>query len=153
MKRNVLMVVLLVAGALALVSLVLELMVLPSSIAFGLMPASGSGGIGSVSVDFSGTFVEAALMLIPSLLLWRVCASLAAGGDRDMARHRRFHGIALIAVPLGILAMTIVSAVIGGSMGFTWLLLNLVFLGLTVMQLFSFVAAFKILMRGSQQAS
>jgi hypothetical protein len=153
MKRYVLMVILLVAGALALVSLVLESLVLPSSIAGALMPASGSGGIGSVSGGFSETFVEAALMLFPSFLLWPVCASLAAGGDQDMARHRRFQGIALIAVLPGILAMTIVSAAIGGSMRFTWLLLGLVFLGLTVMQLFSCVAAFKILMRGSQQAS
>jgi hypothetical protein len=149
MKRIVLMVVLLIAGALALVFLAVELWMLPSAIATRLMLASGSGGIGSVSVDMSGMVVETALLLFPSFLLWRACASLAAGGDRDMARHRRLHGIALIAVPPGMLAIMTVSVAIWSTLASSLQLLF--FLGLSVMQLFSVVAALRILMRGGRE--
>jgi len=150
MKRIVLMVVLLIAGALALFFLAVELWMLPSSIAFGFMPASGSGGIGSVSVDMSAMVGEAALMVFPSFLLWRACASLAAGGDRDMARHRRFHGLALIAVFPGMLAIMIVSAATWSTLASS-LLRPLFSLGLSVMQLFSVVTALRILMRGGRE--
>jgi hypothetical protein len=140
MKRIVLMVMLLVAGGLALVYVVASLFFLVQVFPSFAMSAAatGSGGVGSVSAGISETLVELGLWLLPSVLLWRVYASLAAGGDRVMARHRRIHGVAIVA---GLPAVVIVA----------FLMLPLMAFGLAAVQLFSVVVAFRTLMRGGRE--
>lgn len=167
MKRVVLMVMLLVAGGLALVylSIPLEFLLLFA----GFAMSTGSGGIGSVSADVSGLVFAPVLPLGASFLLWRVCGTLAAGGDRVMAWHRRFHGWATIVGPLLILSGSVVGLgvlafavartdpITPGGDG-TWMLVFAVMalvvasVGLSVMQLRSAVVAFRALQRGDQDA-
>lgn len=174
MKRVVLMVMLLVAGGLALVYLAfLTQAFLSFAMSFG--GATGSGGIGSVSAGVSEAFVESVLVVFPSFLLWRICASLAAGGDRVMARHRRIHGVAVIAVLLliaGVIGLFAVAPYGGPHQmpppeavrdpeGLVGVLLAVVFASfmmlpltafcLAALQLFSAVVAFRILMRGGHE--
>jgi hypothetical protein len=138
MKRIVLMIGLLIAGAFALLVFAATL-----STVFNLFSPYGgdSGGIGSVSVDLFGVVVESLLMVFPSLLLWRICAVLAAGGDAVMARHRRFHGIVTLA---GLLLLAAFIALLLGP---------LVGLGLSAIQLFSVATALRTLKPSDQEAS
>jgi hypothetical protein len=166
MKRVVLMIMVLAAGGLALVFLaVLVQAFLSFATLLGPFAATGSGGIGSVSGSITGMFVELWLMLFPSLLLWRVCASLAAGGEPVMARHRRIHGVALIAglLPIAlVIGLLAVSPLFGREgppgadllMGVFYMILAvpLAALVLAAFQLLSAVVAFRILMRGGHKA-
>lgn len=173
MKRIVLMVRLLVAGGLALVYLVSVTLAL---LRFAIpSAATGSGGIGSVSADPRGSFIEFGLMLLVSVLLWRACASLAAEGDRVMARHRRIHGVASIAGLLlmagfmGLFAMALRTGpggmpppvAIRDPEGLLEVLLTAVLVALVMLplaafvlalfQLFSAVVAFRMLIRGGRE--
>jgi hypothetical protein len=156
MKRNALMIMLLVAGVLAL----LYLSMWAPTLLFFFVPRRLPPGVGSVSAghDEREVALAASLVLGSSLLLWRACASLAAGGDRVMAWHARFHGRAALA------GLLLISSVVGLAVlsfsifppdamrpGGDWTLilvlaamaLVLASFGLNVMQLYSVVAAFK----------
>jgi hypothetical protein len=166
MKRVVLIVMVLVAGGLALLFLaVLAHAVLSFGMSLVPLAATGSGGIGSVSGGVSEAFVELGLILFPSFLLWRVCASLAAGDDPVMARHRRIHGVALLigglltAVVVGLAAVSPLFGPEGPPGGdllmgvfYAIMMVPLVALLLSAFQLFSAVVAFRILMRGGHDA-
>jgi hypothetical protein len=165
MKHTSSKVMLLVAGALALVYLSLWVSTFLSTFILPRMVAAGSGGIGSVSAGFSvlEPVLAAMLWFTSSFLLWRACANLAAGGDQVMAWHRRFHGWASIVGPLlllsivglGVLGFAVASpkAFDGGWM---WFLILAVFglvvasCGVNVMQLFSVATAFKVLRRATK---
>jgi hypothetical protein len=157
MKRVVL-IVLLVAGALALLYFVTWVSSLLSLFAPFVMPATGSGGIGSVSADPWEPVFMTVFLLASSLLLWRACASLAAGGDQVMAWHRRFHGwaaiVGLLLIPsvAGLAALALAMAPpdpIRPGGDWTWILvlaalgLMIASYGLNVMQLYSVVVALR----------
>jgi hypothetical protein len=171
MKRIGLMVMLLVAGALALLWVALWGRILLSFVGFSMLWGhTGSGGIGSVSAGVPESFVESVLSLFPSFLLWRVYANLPTRGDRVMARHRRFHGgvmiagLLLVAAIMGLVFMSLGNFPDGPPMPrrlvepmFIVLIimatLPLAAFVLSVIQLFSVVVAFRTLKRDGRRAS
>jgi hypothetical protein len=163
MKRNVLMITLLVAGLIAFV----QLTMLVQAMTFLLGMWRPGSGIGSVSAGYSESLVETVPMFFPSFLLWRVCANLSAGGDPVMERHRRFHARMLLAglvLLIAIVGSLIILATTGDRLlpptPLGWLMIAVMMLFslpvafvLTSSQLYSSFVAFRALLRDNRLAS
>jgi hypothetical protein len=111
---------LIAASLVALVTFASEsIAVVEGLIALGemLRPAAADAGFRVQTYGVTGDeiFYRIAPIVVTSLLLWRVCAALSAGGDPRIMRHRRFHASVLIGVVI-LFAAFIGSGLIGEAM-------------------------------------